>query len=306
MLTSYAGATLGSSNLQLERVPRRTVVSSGEYINPLEQLTINGGGMFPGHWRWSWVPETPWEWALRTSLGKEPDPDIDRADPLACVEGLWAHDTNGRRLTIDELKVRNARIDAAYAASKLHHPPTPDLMRTLAQAEKEIPTVSIEQPTIASRVGDYMRTCPDKVRPSDVAAALNLTSEQVGHNLNRLAIAGDLKAEGKTVARRYWNPDALIETPVDPDPEPDAAPELAGDRFVHVGSVEVVDDVEALATAAEVLTHRLLTLDAGRDALKMQIATLEAELAQSDNARARLVQALSGLENLDQPVLAAA
>lgn len=301
MLT-YAAAPLGSSNLQVETVRRTPAVACGEYVNPLEQLAVSNGGMFPGHWRWPWVPETPWEWALRTSM----EPDNERvarlSDPLSLVEELWAHHADGSRLTLNELRQRNARIDAAYASSLRQ--PTPDLMRTLAQAEKEI-NVSIETPvapSIASRVGDYMRTCPDKVRPSDVAAALGLTSEQVGHNLNRLAIAGDLKAEGKTVARRYWNPNALTETPVEPDPAPAAAP--APEDVVADAVAE--DHEETIAAAAGVLTHKLLTLDTGRDAIKMQIATLEAELAQSNSARARLVQALDGLENLDKPVLAAA
>jgi hypothetical protein len=175
--------------------------------------------------------------------------------------------------------------------------PTPDLMRTLAQAEKEI-HVSIDTERIASQVRGYMAECPNKVPATDVAASLVQPQAAVSAALKALTIKGDLMAEGQTRNRRYWNPNSLIETPVEPDPEPASASGPAHDEIV-------AEDHEAMISgAAAVLAHKLATLDAGRDAIRMQIATLEAELAQSNDARARLVQAVSAIENLDMPVAA--
>lgn len=302
---TYTGAQLGSSNLQAPPAPRVPNVMAGIYILPHEQLVVSHGGMYPCGLRPSWEPETPRDWALRTDSGREPD-GIDMADPLACVEGLWAHHDDGTRLTIDELRIRNARIDAAYAASKLHHPPTPDLMRTLAQAEKEIHNVSIdtERPTVASQVMAYMAECPSKVTTADIAAALVQSHAAVGSALAELVLSGDLEREGNTRGRKYWNPHSLIETPVEPDPDPVEAP--AGARHA------LEDDDDPIAVATDALTHRMIALDVTRDQLGIEVAALEAQIVklhERRNAnltqREQIVNALDALKSVDDLPVAA-
>lgn len=184
---------------------------------------------------------------------------------------------------------------------------TPDLMGVLAQAEKEIhvqnetPVV----PTIALRVEEHMRSCEHKVSPSDVGAALELTGEQVGHHLKRMTLAGTLKAEGQTRGRRYWNPNSYVEPDHTPEPEPVEVDPIEVDPIEAGGARHALEDSDCpIGVAVDALTHRLLMMDAARAEIQDQIATLEVQLGQSNDARARLVMAISGLENLDEPVQA--